>query len=610
MSVQHLQRILFPAREALAAQNQRVKAEPYFIAYLGLMVPFSTGVAWAAGANWAVVGFTCTMFALFPALMWRASPGALKTRLTIGAGLVAQWILLIYAASGINNGQFVLDTHMIFFIFMGSLVWLLCPSTILFVFGIVGLHNFVFSFGLPALIWPAEAFALGHLATHVLFAVVTLASSLALTISFRSKLLSAEDAFAQSEAAKSAAEEGKAKADDARMAAAEAQHKAEDAARRSDALLAEQKRAQAQDAKRTAALQELLTDFDGVTAASQGDFKAHMRVNFDERDLKGIAERMNNLMTTIETNIGDVVINLNALAQGDLECEIVGTRCGAFGRMQTDFNSAILTLKTTMFRISDSSLAVASNASELEGASQIMSQQGENTACALEDASNAIEKITSSVKHVVLSTREANQATKLIQKKTSESRIVSDQTEASINRLTEASRKINSVVKVIEDIAFQISLLALNAGVEAARAGEAGRGFSVVASEVRALAQRSQDAVQEIGIVIEENNRTVQDGVSQVTKTRQTLEEIAGQVEEASQKISEISSTVEEQATAMEEVRTTVVTIDASAQKNAASLEELSASNTVLSQEAKAMNELVKTFKGLNSDSASGQVAA
>lgn len=611
MSIQSLRRIIFPAREALAAQNLRQKAEPYFIGYLWLMAPFSTAITLVSGVNWAVVGIMCTMFALIPTLMWRASAGALKTSLTIGAGLVAQWILQIYAVADINNGQFVLDTHMIFFMFMGALVWLLCPATILLVFGMVGLHHFVFSFGLPALIWPAEALALGHLATHVVFAVVTLASSLALTLAFRSQLLSAEDAFGQSEAAKAAAEEVKTKADAARAAAAEAQQKAEDAANQSDTLLAEQQQTQAQVSKRAAALQELLSDFDKVvTAAGQGNFKALMKVDSNEPDLQGLSERMNNLMSTIDTNINDVVINLNALAEGDLGREIVGTRNGAFGRMQADFNSAMQTLNTTMCSISSCSVTVASNAAELEGASRIMSQQGEHTASALEEASVAIEQITGSIKNVVLSTREADQATKLIQEKASASRIVSDQTEASINKLTEASQKINSVVKVIEDIAFQINLLALNAGVEAARAGEAGRGFSVVASEVRALAQRSQDAVQEIGTVIEENNQTVQYGVSQVAKSRQTLEEIAGQVEEASRKISEISFAVEEQATAMDEVRATVVTIDASAQKNVTSLDELTASNAVLNQEATTMNELVKKFKGLDNGSTSKQVAA
>ncbi|WP_299968451.1 methyl-accepting chemotaxis protein [uncultured Roseobacter sp.] len=158
---------------------------------------------------------------------------------------------------------------------------------------------------------------------------------------------------------------------------------------------------------------------------------------------------------------------------------------------------------------------------------------------------------------------------------------------------------MNRVVKVIEDIAFQINLLALNAGVEAARAGEAGRGFSVVASEVRALAQRSQEAVQEISQVIDQNNQSVEAGVEQVALSREALEGIMSEVEVASGQISDIALAVEQQSVGIEEVNTAIRSIDTTAQTNAAALEEMTASSVSLSEEAKVLAETLGQFHGV-----------
>lgn len=89
--------------------------------------------------------------------------------------------------------------------------------------------------------------------------------------------------------------------------------------------------------------------------------------------------------------------------------------------------------------------------------------------------------------------------------------------------IKESSSKISNIINVIDDIAFQTNLLALNAGVEAARAGEAGRGFAVVASEVRGLAQRSSDAVREIGVLINNSGEEVSRGVVLVDRAGDSL---------------------------------------------------------------------------------------
>ncbi|WP_262386667.1 hypothetical protein ROLI_042370 [Roseobacter fucihabitans] len=172
--------------------------------------------------------------------------------------------------------------------------------------------------------------------------------------------------------------------------------------------------------------------------------------------------------------------------------------------------------------------------------------------------------------------------------------------------MTEASAQINHVVKVIKDIAFQINLLALNAGVEAAWAGEAGRGISVVASEVRALAQRSQEAVQEIRQVIDQNNQSVEAGVEQIGLSREALEGLIAEVEVASGQISDIATAAEQQSVEIDEVNTAIRSIDSTSQTNAATLEEMTASTVVLNEDAKTLAEALSQFYGV----AQGEKAA
>ena len=99
-----------------------------------------------------------------------------------------------------------------------------------------------------------------------------------------------------------------------------------------------------------------------------------------------------------------------------------------------------------------------------------------------------------------------------------------------MGKIKELSNQITQIIGVIDEIAFQTSLLALNAGVEAARAGETGRGFAVVASEVRALAQRSAEAAKEIKMLISTAAEEVDNGVAHVSQTGMSLSEITEKV--------------------------------------------------------------------------------
>ncbi|HQP21302.1 MAG TPA: methyl-accepting chemotaxis protein, partial [Phenylobacterium sp.] len=157
--------------------------------------------------------------------------------------------------------------------------------------------------------------------------------------------------------------------------------------------------------------------------------------------------------------------------------------------------------------------------------------------------------------------------------------------------------QIGQIIGVIDEIAFQTNLLALNAGVEAARAGESGKGFAVVASEVRALAQRSAQAAQEIKDLVEVSGRNVSTGVGLVGQTGEALSLIVNKVGEINALVRQIAASSRDQASALGEVNLAVNEMDQVTQQNAAMVEESTAASHALARDAVDLSNLVGRFR-------------
>ena len=163
-------------------------------------------------------------------------------------------------------------------------------------------------------------------------------------------------------------------------------------------------------------------------------------------------------------------------------------------------------------------------------------------------------------------------------------------------RIEQSSRKIGEIIGVIDEIAFQTNLLALNAGVEAARAGDAGRGFAVIASEVRALAQRSAGSAKDIKALIDSAKAEVNEGVTFVSKTGKALKAIGSRVLEIERNVKEIAVGAGSQASALTQVGEAVAEMDRMTRENASMAEETTAASSSLMRESEELSSLVCQF--------------
>jgi methyl-accepting chemotaxis protein/aerotaxis receptor len=168
---------------------------------------------------------------------------------------------------------------------------------------------------------------------------------------------------------------------------------------------------------------------------------------------------------------------------------------------------------------------------------------------------------------------------------------------ASMEGITHSAKKMTEIIDVIDSIAFQTNILALNASVEAARAGEHGRGFAVVADEVRKLAGRSADASGEIRQLIDGSNRDINTGAGLVKKAEGAIAEVIQATQSVTQIMHEISSASEEQSSGIAQVNQAVVEMDQGTQQNAVRVQETARAAVALEQQASLLALSVEAFR-------------
>ena len=334
---------------------------------------------------------------------------------------------------------------------------------------------------------------------------------------------------------------------------------------------------------------------DAVKAMAKGNM--HTEVTYQSKDELGVlAGNLRFVLKTLAGYIEHICTRMDSLASGDLTVTMDMDYLGEFESIRHSGNKIIESLNDTLGQIEDASAQVANSSEQVSSGAQALSQGTTEQASSVEELVATLSELSNQVNQTAHNSRDVNTLIADTGKEVENSNQMMESMMTAMTKINSCSSEIEKIIKTIEDIAFQTNLLALNASIEASRAGAAGKGFSVVADEVRNLAGKSSEAAKNTTVLIDQTVEAVEEGMHLADDTAASLMEVVELAEQVTKLIDGIAHYSAQQADATEAVIGGIDQISNVVQSNMATAEKSAAASEQLSGQANMLRDLVSRF--------------